>query len=92
MASVVRTLERFLTAHKYNYENAYYELPILSTRLREITMALLQHRGESDEIKKEYEGRLDGRQGFYATWMYSRLSHRISLVFIRSRSPLRSFM
>lgn len=47
MASVVRTLERFLTAHKYIYENAYYEHPILSTRLREITMALLQHRGES---------------------------------------------
>ena len=83
-------LERFLTAHKYNYENAlreitdgrkrthwiwfifpqlavlghsanakyygisgydeakaYYEHPILGTRLREITMALLQHRGES---------------------------------------------
>lgn len=83
-------LERFLTAHKYNYENAlreitdgrkrthwiwfifpqlavlghsanakyygisgydeakaYYEHPILGARLREITMALLQHRGES---------------------------------------------
>ena len=83
-------LERFLTAHKYNYENAlheitdgrkrthwiwfifpqlavlghsanakyygisgydeakaYYEHPILGTRLREITMALLQHRGVS---------------------------------------------
>ena len=63
MVSVVRTLERFLTAHKYNNENAYYEHPILSTRLREITMALLQQCGESDEIKIEYEGRLDGRQG-----------------------------
>ena len=62
MASVVRTLVRFLTAHKYNYENAYYEHPILSTKLREITMALLQQCGESDEIKIEYEGRLDGRQ------------------------------
>ncbi|MDD6822143.1 MAG: DUF1810 domain-containing protein [Paraprevotella sp.] len=83
-------LERFLTAHQYNYENAlreitdgrkrthwiwfifpqltvlghsanakyygisgydeakvYLEHPILGTRLREITMALLQHRGES---------------------------------------------
>ena len=83
-------LERFLTAHKFNYENAlreitdgrkrthwiwfifpqlavlghsanakyygisgydeakaYYEHPILGTRLREITMALLQHRGVS---------------------------------------------
>lgn len=83
-------LERFLTAHKYNYENAlreitdgckrthwiwfifpqlavlgrsanakyygisgydeakaYLEHPILGARLREITMALLQHRGES---------------------------------------------
>lgn len=83
-------LERFLTAHKYNYENAlreitdgrkrthwiwfifpqltvlgrsanakyygisgydeakaYLEHPILGVRLREITMALLQHRGES---------------------------------------------
>lgn len=83
-------LERFLTAHKYNYENAlreitdgrkrthwiwfifpqlavlgrsanakyygisgyneakaYLEHPIFGARLREITMALLQHRGES---------------------------------------------
>lgn len=83
-------LERFLTAHKYNYENAlreitdgrkrthwiwfifpqlavlghsanakyygisgydeakaYLEHPILGARLREITRALLQHRGES---------------------------------------------
>ena len=83
-------LERFLTVHKYNYENAlreitdgrkrthwiwfifpqlavlghsanakyygisgydeakaYLEHPILGTRLREITRALLQHRGES---------------------------------------------
>ena len=83
-------LERFLTAHKCNYENAlreivdgckrshwiwfifpqlavlgrsanakyygisgyneakaYYEHPVLRARLREITMALLQHRGES---------------------------------------------
>ena len=83
-------LERFLTAHQYNYENAlreitdgrkrthwiwfifpqlavlgrsanakyygisgydeaeaYLEHPILGARLREITMALLQHRGES---------------------------------------------
>lgn len=83
-------LERFLTAHKYNYENAlreiadgrkrthwiwfifpqlevlgrsanakyygisgydearaYLEHPKLGARLREITMALLQHRGES---------------------------------------------
>ena len=83
-------LERFLTAHKFNYENAlreitdgrkrthwiwfifpqlavlghsanakyyglsgydeakaYYEHPILGARLREITMAFLQHRGES---------------------------------------------
>lgn len=83
-------LERFLTAHKFNYENAlreitygrkrthwiwfifpqlavlgrsanakyygisgygeakaYLEHPILGGRLREITMALLQHRGES---------------------------------------------
>lgn len=83
-------LERFLTAHKYNYENAlreitdgrkrthwiwfifpqlavlgrsanakyygisgyneakaYLEHPILSARLRGITMALLQHSGES---------------------------------------------
>ena len=83
-------LERFLTAHKYNYENAlreitdgrkrthwiwfifpqltvlghstnakyygisgydeaeaYLEHPILGARLREITKALLQHRGES---------------------------------------------
>ena len=84
------SLERFLTAHKYNYENAlreitdgrkrthwiwfifpqlavlgrsanakyygisgydeaeaYLEHPILGARLREITRALLQHRGES---------------------------------------------
>ena len=34
----------------------------------------------------------NGRQRFYAAWMYSRLSHRIFLFFIQSRSPLRSFI
>ena len=31
----------------YDEAKAYYEHPILGTRLREITMALLQHHGES---------------------------------------------
>jgi uncharacterized protein (DUF1810 family) len=31
----------------YDEAKAYYEHPILGARLREITMALLQHRGES---------------------------------------------
>ena len=34
----------------------------------------------------------NGRQRLYSAWMYSRLSHRIFLFFIQSRSPLRSFM
>lgn len=34
----------------------------------------------------------NGRWGFYSAWMFSLLSHRIFLIFISSRSSLRSFM